>query len=94
MQAYFRTSLNAPEVAYYLGKHKKIYDVITAVQPTGAVAKLLSIERELAKCHPLMRAETLYCTPLLPVPTPDEFAVAHRLLHLVTWAHSEAGTAN
>lgn len=93
VQAYLRASLNAPEVAYYLVHHKQIYDAIAATQPIGAVAKLLSLERELAGCRGLMKPGTLYSTPLLLAPTPEEFAAAQRLLHLVAW-DSEVGTAN
>ena len=94
VQAYLRASLNAPEVAYYLVHHKQIYDAIAATQPIGAVAKLLSLERKLAECRGLMKPRTLYSTPLPIAPTPEECAAALRLLHLVTWAHTEVGPAN
>jgi hypothetical protein len=94
VQAYFRASLNAPEVAYYLGQHKEIYDAIAAAQPIGAVARLLSLERELAEWRYRMTPESLYSTPLPASPTPEECTAAQRLLHLVTWADREVGTAN
>ena len=94
MNAYFRASGNAPQVAYYLGQHREIYDDIAAAQPIEAVAKLLSLERELAKCYRLMKPATLYSTPLLLTLTSEEYAAAQRLLQLVAWHHTEAGTPN
>lgn len=94
MNAYFRVSVNGPEVAYYLGQHEKTYDAIVAASPVGAVAKLLSLERELTEWRQHMTPETLYSAALPAAPTPEECEAAMRLLYLVNWAHGEVGTAN
>ena len=95
MDAYFRCSLNGPEVAYYLTWHQEIYDLIAGMLPVGSVAKLLSLERELSEWRlRVTTPEALYSTVLPAAPTAEECEAALRLLYLVKWADGEVGPTN
>ena len=98
INAYLRTSVRAPEVGYYLAKHRQIFETIVAASPIEAVAQLLALERELDEWRwrcliRMLTPEELYSLTLLAVPTPEESRAARRLLHLVACL-ADAKTAN
>jgi hypothetical protein len=94
VEAYIRASMNGPRLGYYLAKHRHLYAAIIETSPTYAIARLLSLDRQLEQQSQSVQPEILYSVEYTLTPTAHEVQVAAQILRLFGWDHQQVSCPN